>query len=60
MLKLYCVLPCEGQEKKWSADKMKLYRSIQKQVDDIHCAVHFCFDGAALEQSGAVDKVGFL
>ena len=35
-LKLYCALPCEGQEKKWPADKQKLYRSILEQADDIH------------------------
>lgn len=36
LLKLYCALPCEGQEKKWSADKQELYHSILKQADDIH------------------------
>lgn len=36
MLKLCCALPCEGQEKKWPADKQELYRSILKQADDIH------------------------
>ena len=35
-LKLCCALPCEGQEKKWPADKQELYRSILKQADDIH------------------------
>ena len=35
-LKLYCALPCEGQEKKWPADKQALYHSILKQADDIH------------------------
>ena len=36
ILKLYCALPCEGQEKKWPAVKQKLYHSILKQADDIH------------------------
>ena len=36
LLKLCCALPCEGQEKKWPADKQELYRSILKQADDIH------------------------
>ena len=36
ILKLYCALPCEGQEKKWPAIKQKLYHSILKQADDIH------------------------
>ena len=36
ILKLYCALPCEDQEKKWPAVKQKLYHSILKQADDIH------------------------
>lgn len=35
-LKLYCALPCEGQEKKWPADRQAQYRSILKQADDVH------------------------
>lgn len=36
LLKLYCALPCEGQEKKWPADKQRQYHSILRQADDIH------------------------
>lgn len=36
LIKLYCALPCEGQEKKWPADKQEQYHSILKQADDIH------------------------
>ena len=36
VLKLHCALPCEGQEKKWPADKQTQYRSILKQADDVH------------------------
>lgn len=32
-LKLYCALPCEGQEKKWSAYMQEQYRSILRQAD---------------------------
>ena len=35
-LKLYCALPCEGQEKKWPAEKQAQYRSILNQADGIH------------------------
>lgn len=35
-LKLYCALPCEGQEKKWPAEKQAQYRAILKQADGIH------------------------
>ena len=33
LLKLCCVLPCEGQEKKWSARTQEQYRSILKQAN---------------------------
>ena len=36
LLKLYCALPCEGQEKKWPADKQRLYHSILKQADNTY------------------------
>ena len=32
-LKLYCALPCEGQEKKWPAHSQRQYHSILKQAD---------------------------
>ena len=35
-LKLYCALPCEGQEKRWSADKQELYHFILRQADDTY------------------------
>ena len=34
-LKLYAILPCEGQESKWPAVAQALYRSIMKQADDV-------------------------
>ena len=36
MLKLYCALPCDGQEKMWPDDKKELYHSILRQADDTH------------------------
>ncbi len=33
MLKLHCVLPCEGQADKWSAAAQRLYFSILEQAD---------------------------
>ena len=34
-LKLHCVLPCEGQESKWSASAQELYRSILAQANEV-------------------------
>ena len=36
LLKLYCALPCEGQEKRWPVDKQEQYHSILRQTNDIH------------------------
>lgn len=35
VLKLHCVLPCEGQESKWSAPAQELYRSILAQANEV-------------------------
>ena len=34
-LKLHAILPCEGQESKWTASAQALYRSILEQADDV-------------------------
>ena len=34
-LKLHCILPCEGQESKWSASAQELYRSILAQANEV-------------------------
>ena len=34
-LKLHAILPCEGQESKWSAAAQALYRSILEQADEV-------------------------
>ncbi len=34
-LKLHCVLPCKGQESKWTASSQALYRSILEQADEV-------------------------
>lgn len=34
-LKLHCVLPCEGQESKWSASAQERYRSILAQANEV-------------------------
>ena len=34
-LKLHCVLPCEGQESKWSASAQERYRSILEQANEV-------------------------
>lgn len=34
-LQLHCILPCEGQESKWSAPEQERYRSILEQANDV-------------------------
>ena len=34
-LKLHAILPCEGQESKWTAAAQALYRSILEQADEV-------------------------
>ena len=34
-LKLHAILPCEGQESKWTASAQALYRSILEQADEV-------------------------
>ena len=34
-LKLHCVLPCEGQESKWTASAQERYRSILGQANEV-------------------------
>ena len=34
-LKLHCVLPCKGQESKWTASAQELYRSILVQANEV-------------------------
>ena len=35
VLSLHCVLPCEGQERKWTASAQEHYRSILAQANEI-------------------------
>ena len=34
-LKLHCVLPCKGQESKWTASAQERYRSILAQANEV-------------------------
>lgn len=34
-LRLHCILPCKGQESKWTASSQALYRSILEQADEV-------------------------
>lgn len=34
-LRLHCILPCEGQERKWMASEQEQYRSILRQADEV-------------------------
>ena len=35
VLRLHCILPCEGQEVKWPAAERERYHSILKQADEV-------------------------
>lgn len=34
-LRLHCVLPCKGQERKWPASEQERYHSILRQADEV-------------------------
>ena len=36
-LNLHCILPCEGQERKWPVQTQRRYRSILEQANDVVC-----------------------
>ena len=36
-LRLHCILPCEGQERKWPVSEQERYRFILQQADEVIC-----------------------
>ena len=50
-LKLHCVLPCKGQENKWTTSAQALYRSILEQADEVVYVSQTYHSGCMLERN---------
>ncbi|MDE7243049.1 MAG: DUF1273 domain-containing protein [Oscillospiraceae bacterium] len=60
-IKLHCVLPCEGQEIKWTAPAQTHYRLILEQADSIEYVTRFYSKNCMLERNKRlVDYAGYL
>ena len=50
-LKLHCILPCEGQESKWTASAQEQYHSVLEQADEVvYVSRAYHWDCKALNQ----------
>ena len=50
-LKLNCILPCEDQDKQWTASARELYRSILDQADSVTYVSQNYYNGCMLERN---------
>lgn len=50
-LKLRCVLPCRGQENKWSDSARERYHAILKQADSVEYISSDYYDGCMLDRN---------
>ena len=50
-LKLRCVLPCRGQENRWSDSARERYRAILKQADSVEYIGRDYYDGCMLDRN---------
>lgn len=50
-LRLHCILPCEGQERKWPASERERYHSILRQADGVIYVNREYHDGCMLERN---------
>ena len=50
-LRLHCILPCEGQEREWSASEQERYHSILRQADEVIYVNQEYRDGCMLERN---------
>lgn len=50
-LRLHCILPCEGQERKWPASEKERYHSILRQADEVIYVNREFHDGCMLERN---------
>ncbi|MBD5093379.1 MAG: DUF1273 domain-containing protein [Subdoligranulum sp.] len=60
-LKLRCILPCQGQENKWSAPARARYHAILEQADSVEFVSRDYYDGCMLARNRRlVDAAGLL
>lgn len=50
-LHLHCILPCEGQERKWPASERERYHSILRQADEVIYMNREYHDNCMLERN---------
>lgn len=50
-LRLHCILPCEGQEREWSASERERYHFILRQADEVIYVNQEYHDGCMLERN---------
>ena len=50
-LRLHCILPCEGQESKWTASAQEYYRSILVQANEVICVEQEYSRGCMLKRN---------
>lgn len=50
-LRLHCILPCEGQERKWSSSERERYYSILRQADEVIYVNREYHNGCMLERN---------
>lgn len=50
-LRLHCILPCEGQERKWPASERERYHSILRQADEVIYVSREYHDDCMLERN---------
>lgn len=60
-MKLHCILPCEDQERKWTAETQTLYRSILGQADEVFYVSRGYHSDCMLERNRyMVDRASIL
>lgn len=60
-LKLHCVLPCGGQENRWSDSARARYHAILEQADTVEYLSRAYYDGCMLDRNRRlVDSAGVL
>lgn len=60
-LNLHCILPCEGQERKWPVQTQRRYRSILEQADSVTYASREYYDGCLIDRNHRlVEAAGLL
>lgn len=50
-LRLHCILPCEGQESKWTTPEQERYHSILEQADSVDYVSRKYYDGCMIDRN---------